>query len=632
MGDRPRVCVVSASRQNAFFDEILQALGQILAEAGVEVEESVDCFPPLADDLVYLFVPHEFNALVHELAHPSPAQLQRTVVISTEQPETQWFELAASAAARAGATLDINALGVGELRRRGIAAERLPLGYIPSWDAWGGVEDGERSLDVVFLGGYAERRGHALARCAPQLERRRAAIRLTETGQPHTVESESFWSHEPKWRKLADSKLLLNVHRSPLAYMEWHRVLGAQMNGCVVVTEHCVEIDPLIPGEHFISAGYWQLPEVVGALLEDQGRIREIRHAAYEFLKEEMPVANTADRLIAAVERVGRAAPVSAPREASKAQPQPLPMPVPAEEPRPAWEEYAEHAGESLGLRVGLKHLITRVHNLERHIGGLVDGGAGGEPAADQVVHLGPRIADPDVSVLLTVHNYADCVGGAIRSIALGAGDGVEVVAVDDASTDDSVATVEAAAEEFPWLSVTHVRLARNRGLPAARNVAASHAKADLLFILDADNEVLPEGIARLAECLEENPDAGFAYGIIQTFDWKGPSDLISWQPWDPSLLRQGNYIDAMAMVRRSALEAVGGYATDPALYGWEDFALWLALQEKGYEGVQVSDFVARYRQSLHSMITLTNVDSTAAWGSLLRRFPQLAGKPGEVR
>src|SRR5262249_44364335 len=134
----------------------------------------------------------------------------------------------------------------------------------------------------------------------------------------------------------------------------------------------------------------------------------------------------------------------------------------------------------------------------------------------------------------------------------------------------------------------------------------------------------------RLAGALDGNPEAGFSYGIIQTFDWKGPSDLISWQPWDPDLLRQGNYIDAMAMVRRSALEEIGGYATEPAPYGWEDFALWLALQERGYVGVQVSDFVARYRQGLHSMITLTNVDSTAAWGALLRRFPQLAGTSGE--
>jgi glycosyltransferase involved in cell wall biosynthesis len=243
----------------------------------------------------------------------------------------------------------------------------------------------------------------------------------------------------------------------------------------------------------------------------------------------------------------------------------------------------------------------------------------------ETIVHLGPGIDEPRVSVVLTVHNYADFVGDAIRSVALSAFKEVEVVAIDDASTDDSVAAVEAACRELPWLSLKHVRLGRNRGLPAARNLAVSHASADLLFILDADNEVLPQGLDRLVEELERNPDAGFAYGIVQSFDAKGPADLMNWLPWDPARLRQGNYIDAMALLRRSALESIGGYSTDPALYGWEDFALWLALAEQGTRGVHVPDFVARYRRSPHSMIALANVDITAAWGALLRRHPHLA-------
>lgn len=620
MGDRERVCIVSASRQNVFFSEILEAFGGMLRAAGVAVEESTDCFPPLADDLVYVFVPHEFNALVEELAHPSPAQLQRSIVICTEQPGTEWFELSAGPAARAGAVLDINALGIAELKARGIAAEHLPIGYIPEWDAWGGDEDTDRPTDLVFLGGYAERRGLVLARCAPHLEGRRSAIKLTETGQPHTEESGTYWSRDRKWRRLAEAKLLLNVHRSAVPYMEWHRVLGAQMNGCVVVTEHCVGVEPLIPGEHYVSADYWQLPEVLGGLLEDPDRIRKIRQAAYDFVREEMPVRRTADRLVAAIERVARR-----PATATAGFSQSIPLPIPPEAPKPPWEEYAEHAGEALAVRVGIKHLIMRIHKLERHVEQL-HLHAGGQADGDEtVVRFGPEGAAPKVSVLLTVHNYADYVGDAIRSVALSSLRKVEVVAVDDASSDDSVAAVEAACREFPWLQLTHVRLTRNCGLPAARNLALSHARSDLLFILDADNEVLPAGLDRLVAALEEEPDAAFAYGIIQAVDSTGPTDLMNWLPWDASRLRQGNYIDAMALLRRSALEAVGGYSTEPALYGWEDFALWLALAEQGFSGAHVADFVARYRKSPHSMIAVTNVDSTAAWGALLRRYPDLA-------
>jgi hypothetical protein len=617
MGDRQRVCIVSASRQNVFFSEILEALGGMLTTAGVGVENSVDCFPPLADDLVYLLVPHEFNALVEELAHPSPAQLKRSIVISTEQPNTPWFELSAGVAARAGAVLDIGALGITELRARGIAAEHLPLGYIPEWDAWGGGEDAARTTDLIFLGGYAERRGHVLARCAPHLDRRRAEIKLTETGRPHTGEDEAYWSRDRKWRRLAESKLLLNVHRSAVPFMEWHRVLGAQINGCVVVTEHCVGVEPLVPGEHYISADYWQLPEVLGAMFEDPDRVREIRQAAYAFVQEEMPARRTSDRLLAAIEHVGRTRPAM-----TSTVSQPIPLPAPPPEPNPPWQEYAEYAGEALAVRVGIKHLIMRVHNLERHVQQLHVDAEGDD---ETVVRFGPQDVEPKVSVLLTVHNYADYVGDAIRSVALSTLREVEVVAIDDASSDDSVAAVEAACREFPWLQLTHVKLTRNRGLPAARNLAMAHARADLLFILDADNEVLPAGLGRLVDALEREPDAAFAYGIIQAVDSTGPADLMNWLPWDASRLRQGNYIDAMALLRRSALEAVGGYSTDPVLYGWEDFALWLALAESGFSGTHVADFVARYRQSPHSMIAVTNIDSTAAWGALLRRYPDLA-------
>jgi hypothetical protein len=604
---------------------MLEAFAEMLEAAGIAVEASVDCFPPLADDLVYMFVPHEYSALVEELAHPTPAQLQRSVVIGTEQPRTHWFDLSAKVAERAGAALDINALGVTELRARGIKAEHLPVGYVPSWDSWGGDEERERSLDAVFLGGYAERRGQALARCAAHLEGRQAALKLIENDLPQSGESESFWSRGRKWKTLAETKLLLNIHRSPVPYMEWHRILGAQLNGCVVVTEHCVEIEPLVPGEHYISAGYWQLPEVMGGLLEDPERIEKIRQQAYSFVREEMPAERTQAKLLAAVERVARNSPASA----APVSPDPIPMPAPPEQLKRPWEEYAEHAGDSLATRMGLKHLIVRVHNLEHHLETLMRRDGSGEE--ESIVRFGPPLEQPKVSVLLTVHNYADFVGEAIRSVALSTLREVEVVAIDDASSDDSVAVVEAACQEFPWLTLTHVRLTRNRGLPAARNLAAEHAKADLLFILDADNKVMPEGLSLLSQALEDEPEAGFAYGIVQSFDANGPVDLMNWLPWDPGRLRQGNYIDAMALLRRSAFEAVGGYSTEPALYGWEDYALWLAMADRGYDGVHVADFVGQYRRSPQSMIALANVDSSAAWGALLRRYPSLAGDPAEA-
>jgi hypothetical protein len=613
---------VSASCQNVFFAEILTAFGEALRENGFEVEASVDCFPPLAPDLVYLYIPHEFHALVDELAHPSPEQRRRSIVLCTEQPGTPWFDLTCQVAAAAGGVVDMNAIGAHELRRRGIAAHYTPLGYVPSWDHWHRQER-ERPVEMAFLGGYTERRAEVLARCSQALVGRRAAIYLTETGAPHSAGSAYFLAYERKWRMMAQTRVILNVHRSELPYLEWHRVLGAIVNGCVVLSEQPVGAEPLVAGEHFVSARLEDTPWVLAGLLDDPDRLRRIREAAYGLVRESMPMSETAAPLFAEVERV-----CNQPLEGSAISAPTLPMPRPLAERPPGWESHAGHAGDDLAVRMGLKHLVVGLRGLERRVSELARPPG---PDEDRVERLGPVIEEPLVSVLLTVHDYAAYVGEALRSAALAECPGIEVIAVDDGSTDGSAEAIRTASRELPWLPVTLVSRGRNHGLPAARNLALDHARADLVFVLDADNVIRRGGPQKLAAALGEHPDAAFAYGLIECFDSTGPCDVLNWMDWDPARLRLGNYVDAMAMIRRSALEAIGGYPLDPALFGWEDFAVWLAMASEGMEGIRVPDFVARYRRSSHSMLALTGIDNSAAWSALIRRFPKL-GEPEGFR
>ena len=168
-----------------------------------------------------------------------------------------------------------------------------------------------------------------------------------------------------------------------------------------------------------------------------------------------------------------------------------------------------------------------------------------------------------------------------------------------------------------------------NHGLPAARNLGIEYARGEYVFILDADNVVYPHALSRLAERLDNDRDAAFAYGILEKFDDDGPYDLVSHLAWDPQRLRFGNYIDAMAMIRRSAFDAVGGYTTDPRLGGWEDLALWCSFAEAGMRGALVPEIVARYRAGRHSMLSLTNIDASEAWSVLFERFLFL--RSGEI-
>jgi hypothetical protein len=613
-----KVCFVRASQQNVFFEELGEALRSALERHGIETETAVDHFPRLRPELVYVFIPHEYFPLTDVEAHPSAAQLRRTVVLATEQPGTPWFAESLASAQRAGATIDIHLLGFEELKRLGVHARYLPLGYVPEWDAWGG-KDNPRPIDVTFLGGYTERRALALARCGGLLSRYRASLRLVDTA-PHTAQDRFFLSGARKFEHFAASKIVISAHRAANSYLEWQRLLGAAANGCVVLTEHSSGYAPLLPGEHFVSVSFDNLPVALAGLLEDEAALERIRTAAYDFIRAEMPLSKSVRVLVEAVEEVGGHA-VEQPAEGVRV---PKPAPKPRPQRLPEWERIeVDEPNDLRVINASIKSLTLRQSRLERELSRLR---AGDQSDKLDVSRFGPEFGVPArVTVVLTVFNSAATLSEAIASVALAANDETELIVVDDASTDDSAELVaRILCDDAPWLRATLLKRAQNGGLPAARNLAIEHGKGDYIFILDADNGVYPHAFSRLREALDADDDAAFAYGILEKFDGRGSFDLTSWVPWQPEQLKYGNRIDAMAMLRRAAFERVGGYLTDERLHGWEDFALWCAFAQEKMTAVLVPEIVGRYRSTSSSMIALTMLDTTEAWAVLRQHFPFL--------
>jgi hypothetical protein len=612
----PRACFVRASGQNVFFEELSEALRAALEQHGIATEVAVDHFPLPDPDLVYVFVPHEYVALTLPSAHPTEEQLRRSVALTTEQPGTQWFEESAAVAVRAAATVDIHELGVAELRRRGVEARLLRLGYVEAWDHWRG-EGHERPVDVTFLGGYTPRRALALARCGPLLQDRQSSLRLVENWRPHSAVDDFFLAGSRKYSHLARTKVLLSVHRDSTPYLEWARVLEAVTNGCVVLTEHSTGVAPLVPGVHFASASFGNLPAALGALLDDEERLAALRTAAYDFVREEMPLTKSVGVLAEAIDEVAQV-PVAA------GGPRRTPVPAPKEppEPEPEWQRLLTEPTDDERLRRAVKQLLIAHRRLEGRVQELADRD---ERKGNEVVTFGRyEDARPTVTVALTVFNYANVVAEALRSVSLSTLRDFELVVVDDASTDESRSVIERTLRGLPWLPAKLIARGENGGLPAARNLAVAEGRGENVFILDADNAVYPKALERLVVALEADPEAAFAYGIGEKFNAIGPVDLISWRAWSADRFRYGNYIDAMALIRRTALEKVGGFTCDARLYGWEDFALWCSFAQAGLHGVFVPEILARYRISPDSMISATNLDTSEPWSVLIEAFPFL--------
>ena len=104
------------------------------------------------------------------------------------------------------------------------------------------------------------------------------------------------------------------------------------------------------------------------------------------------------------------------------------------------------------------------------------------------------------------------------------------------------------------------------------------------------------------------------------------PVTLVGYQPWEPARLRDRNYIDALALIRRRDALALGGYTEDLRLYGWEDYDLWCRVADRGRYGVHVPEILARYAKAEHSMISVTAIDDTEAMAVLRSRYRNLFG------
>jgi glycosyltransferase involved in cell wall biosynthesis len=220
-----------------------------------------------------------------------------------------------------------------------------------------------------------------------------------------------------------------------------------------------------------------------------------------------------------------------------------------------------------------------------------------------EILYTSDRGNTAAVTVIVPVYNYADYVLEALPSIADQTLAPLDLVVIDDASPDDSARMVldwvRGHAHRFNRITV--LQHTKNSGLGFARNSGFAAAETPYVLPLDADNRLRPAAAATLLAHIEK-ANAAFAYPEIQEFGTKG--EVFGKEPYSTLRLQRGNYIDAMALVRKSAWALVGGY--DHVQYGWEDYDFWCRLAEYGEFGVQVPEVLADYRVHRQSMLHTT--------------------------
>ena len=210
------------------------------------------------------------------------------------------------------------------------------------------------------------------------------------------------------------------------------------------------------------------------------------------------------------------------------------------------------------------------------------------------------------VSIVIPCYNHGHFLSDAIRSALAQTHPTVEIIVVDDGSTDD---TAQVAAR-YP--SVRCLRQ-ENRGLPAARNAGWQASQGRFVIFLDADDRLLPHAAEVGAAALMTRADAAMAVGLEHRIAADGsplPTPLRPRVERDhyAELLRRCWIVVATAIYRRDALVAVGGF--DESLRFAEDYDLYLRMA-KHFPIVDHYTEVSEYRQ--HSGTLSRNIERMLA-------------------
>ena len=183
----------------------------------------------------------------------------------------------------------------------------------------------------------------------------------------------------------------------------------------------------------------------------------------------------------------------------------------------------------------------------------------------------------PAVSVIIPCFNTGAYLAEAVASAVGQDYPGVEVIVVDDGSTDDTPRVVESLR------GVVSVRQ-ENQGVSAARNAGLVRSRGEYVVFLDADDRLLPGAIRLGVEELERRAGCGFVYGYSRTIDREGRvidaranPPVVERAGYATLLAGEGLVPPAVAVFRRAAAESVGGFDRSRRLTQDHDFYLRVA-------------------------------------------------------
>ncbi len=210
---------------------------------------------------------------------------------------------------------------------------------------------------------------------------------------------------------------------------------------------------------------------------------------------------------------------------------------------------------------------------------------------------------NPEVSVVMPVHNAEVTLPAALSSLSRQTMRAFEVVAVDDGSTDGSLELLKHYAAKDQRIKIVPLR---RGGIVSALNAGLAEARAGLIARMDADDISHPRRLGLQAEHMRRNPGCALLGSRVRLFPRRVLKDgMLHYERWVNSIISREEiardlFVESpmahpSVMLRKDAVQTLGGYRD----LGWpEDYDLWLRMAEAGMGMVKLPNTLLFWRES----------------------------------
>ncbi|SNS33193.1 glycosyltransferase [Pseudomonas segetis] len=241
-------------------------------------------------------------------------------------------------------------------------------------------------------------------------------------------------------------------------------------------------------------------------------------------------------------------------------------------------------------------------------------------------------LESPLVTVIIASYNHAQYIEESIKSVLAQTYPNIELMVIDDGSSDDSVERISALQQQHGF----YFKAQQNQGLSRTLNQAIALSKGSLIAPFGSDDIMFPERIALQVAHMATAPEAGICAGNIERIDSQGRVRerqrirAARRMDFDAVFLKTEPIAPAPTLLfRREALEKVGGFNPEIRL---EDLYIELKITQAGYYIDVLQEVLAQYRmhdtntyKNLRFMID--NVLATYACFSDHPRYPDVCNR-----